>query len=205
MQPTHEEPPVAAQSTSRRDSPSFRGSSEDSSLSVPCIPSPDITRSSVESVSERVYDGENDSQSGSIYPSRSTDGHLSGQHPGDADPVEVPRVISTHPPAKLKLMLPTPDVMQVVTYKPPALQVFKAKHVPRGCSPGPVSVPRNRNSLKRNISDSKPPISIVSSFLPPAIPPELRVPLSFLGKENLQVQFSEADATDLDMKLCVLE
>ena len=46
-------------------------------------------------------------------------------------------------------------------------------------------------------------ISISPSFLHTSIPPGLRLNLSFLGEENLQVRTSETDATDTDMKSCV--
>ena len=58
--------------------------------------------------------------------------------------------------------------------------------------------PARGNSFENDIS---PSISIISSFLPPRIPPEPRIPLSFLGEENLQV--SDASTTDLDMRWCV--
>lgn len=52
--------------------------------------------------------------------------------------------------------------------------------------------------------DAIPSAHCLPSFLNPSIPPDLRVILSFLGEENLQVQTSETDATDTDMKSCVL-
>ena len=200
----HETPPPTIRPKRRpspRDSPSLRATSEDSTLSAPCIPS-DTTNILTEIIPESVYDDEDDSQSGDVHPLRSTYGHLTGQKLGDADPVKIPPVISTHPPTKSKPTPPTFDATRVMTYQPPTLQVVK---VPRRRSPGVVSVRRIRSPLERRISLENPSVSIVSSFLLPTIPPEPRIPLSFLGKENLQVQFSETDATDLDMKLCVLE
>ena len=52
--------------------------------------------------------------------------------------------------------------------------------------------------------DAIPPIFVPPSFLHQPIPPNLWVNLSFLGEENLQVRLSESDATDTDMKSCVL-
>jgi len=76
--------------------------------------------------------------------------------------------------------------------------------IPPRTSSGLVLV--RRNSLGQRISlDSNPSISIASSFIPPIIPPEPRIPLSFLGEEKLQVQYSETEATDLDLRLCVPE
>jgi len=71
-------------------------------------------------------------------------------------------------------------------------------------APGLIIV--RRNPFEQRISlDSNPSISIISSFLRPTIPSEPWIPLSFLGEEKLQVQFCEAGATDLDMKLCVFD
>ena len=182
---------------SPRNSPSLRAESEDSSLSIPYIPSSDTTCIIAESIPESVYDGESDSQPGVI--------HLSEYRPEDEDPVEVPIVISTHASPKPKPAPITSDATQVVAYQPSALRMIKVDHVPHGPPQGLVSVRRNRYPLGRCTSlDSNQSISIISSFPPPTIPPEPRIPLSFLGKENLQVQFSETDATDLDMGLCVL-
>ena len=52
--------------------------------------------------------------------------------------------------------------------------------------------------------DAIPPVFVLPSFLRPPILPNLRVNLSFLGEENLQVRLSESDTTDTDMKSCVL-
>jgi hypothetical protein len=49
-----------------------------------------------------------------------------------------------------------------------------------------------------------PSISALPSFLHPSIPYYLRVPLTLLGEENLQVQTSsDIDTTDIDMRSCV--
>ena len=83
----------------------------------------------------------------------------------------------------------------------PATQVFRADQVPHG-----ELVLAHRNPLEQCV----PPDTSQSTFtipsLPlPTIPSQLRTPLSHLGKEKLQVQFSETAATDLDMKSYVLE
>ena len=52
--------------------------------------------------------------------------------------------------------------------------------------------------------DEIPSISVLPSFLHPPIPPYLRIPLSLLGEENLQIRRSGIDATDTDMKSYVL-
>jgi hypothetical protein len=156
------------------------------------------------SISECVYDDEKRSHPAGIYLKRRTDGHLSGQHLGGADPVEIPTVISTHSPAESNPIPSTSNATRVVTYEPSSPQAFRADQVPHGHSSGVVLA--RRNSFERQIPlDSNPSISIFSSFLPSTIPPELRIPLSFLGGERLQVQTFEIDAIDLDMRWCVLE
>ncbi|KAF9643480.1 hypothetical protein BDM02DRAFT_3191569 [Thelephora ganbajun] len=83
-----------------------------------------------------------------------------------------------------------------VTDEPSALQ-----QVPHGRPSGLVVV--RRNSFEQRISiDTNPSISILSSFFLPTIPPEPWIPLSFLGEDKLQVQVSDVDATDLDMRSC---
>ena len=157
-----------------------------------------------ERIPQCVYNDENLSQPMDIRFLHSTDVHLLGQH-GGADPVEASTVISTCSPAWLT---PMPSTwVGITTYEPPALQAFrtfKADQVPHEHSSG--LGPARRNSFERVPLDSNPPISILSSFLPPTIPPEPRIlPLSFLGGEKLQVQFSKIDAMDLDMRWYVLE
>ena len=76
---------------------------------------------------------------------------------------------------------------------------FVELSIPDGCT--------SRNILAHYRSSSTiggiPRISISPSFFHPSIPPDLRVNLSFLGEEHLQVRTSEIDATDIDMKSCV--
>ena len=154
-------------------------------------------------ISECVYDNENDPQSADVYPSNSADDHPSGQHLGGADLVEIPTVTSARSSAELNLIHSTSDTTRVVIHEPPALQVFRTDRVPHGRSLGPAPV--RRSSFEQHISlNLNLSISVVSSFLLPTLPPELRIPLSFLGEEKLQVQFSETDVTDLDMRGCVL-
>ena len=94
--------------------------------------------------------------------------------------------------------------MHTVTYESSALQKFRTIRVPRGRSSGLTLV--RRNPFERHVlPDPKSPIPIVSPFALPTIPPELRTPLSYPGEERLKVQFSETDATDLDMRSYVLE
>ena len=104
------------------------------------------------------------------------------------------------PAAEPDLPPPTSDATQVATYELAALQTFEAVQVLRGHSPG--LVPFRRNSPELHLSpDTNPSISVIPSFLLPKIPPELRIPLSFLGEERLQI--SDADMTDIDMRSCV--
>ena len=135
--------------------------------------------------SECVYDGTYPQSVGTRH-SHNPDGLLPGKRLG-SDSVEIPTVISTF------------DANRAQVHQPATLRVSKlrADQAPR--PPGLVLV--RRNSFEQRISlDSNPSISIVSSFMPPTIPPEPWIPLSFLEEERLQVQFHEADATDSDMK-----
>ena len=103
-------------------------------------------------------------------------------------------------PAEPDLSPLTSDVTQVATYELATLQTFEAVQVLRGYSS--ELVPFRRIPPKRHPSpDTNPSISIISSFLPPTIPPELQIPLLFLGEERLQV--SDADTTGIDMRWCV--
>lgn len=147
-----------------------------------------------------MYDSEIHPQSAGMYSSHHTDGHLSGRNRKIADPVDTPTAVYARSTAGLKRMSPTSNATHVVTYEPSTLPKFKADRVPHGRPPGLVVV--RRNSFERY---SNPSISIASSFLHSTIPPELRIPLSFLGKEKLQVQTSETVATDLDMRSYVLK
>ena len=104
------------------------------------------------------------------------------------------------PPAALNLQPSTSDATQVTSYELTALQAFETVQVPRGRSSR--LVPFRSNSPERHLSSDKNSyISIISSLLLPEIPPELHIPLSFLGEEKLQV--SDADTTDVDMRSCV--
>ena len=98
---------------------------------------------------------------------------------------------------------------------------FYAKLTPAHFTPVHIATDeRNRTSGQRDVlahcrpsrtgissgqhTDGTPFVSVLPSFLHPSIPPDLRVNLSFLGEENLQVRSPEVDATDTDMKSCVL-
>ena len=129
----------------------------------------------------------------------SADDRQSGQHPGDAEPHKIPTVISIGSPVELNPAVSDEAVTQVVAYEPTALRTFVADRAPHGRSSGLTLV--LRNSFEQRIPlDSNPSISIFSSLLPSTIPVEPWISLSFLGEEKLQVQFSETDATDLDMR-----
>ena len=126
--------------------------------------------------SECVYD-EKDPQSAGTYHLHNLDGRLSWKCIGDTDPAAAPKEISAAP------------------------RTLKAEKSSR---PSGLTFAR-RNSFEQSIPlNSNPSISIISSFLHPIIPSEPWIPLSFLGEEKLQLQFNESGATDLDMKLCVL-
>ena len=138
-----------------------------------------------------------------IRPSHNTDGHPSGQDLGSADPLKVPPLISTGLPARLSPTPSTSDATRVVTYKLSAPQVFEADQVLYGHPSGRALV--HGSAFEQPISlGSDPVVYTPSSFPLLTNPPELRIPLSFLGEEKLQVQFSEIDVTDLDMRGCVL-
>jgi hypothetical protein len=163
-------------------------------------------------VSECIYDNEKRPQLTGTYPSHWTDGRPSVQQPRGSDPIEVPRSILYYSPsdgafadvpwsARLDGIPSTSfDATRVVTNEPAALQyAFGTDRVPRG-----ELVLARRNQLGQRVSpDTSPSISTVPSFFLPTIPREQWIPLSFLGEERLQVQFSEGAATDLDIKSCV--
>ena len=156
-----------------------------------------------DSTSERACNDEEDPESEGIVPLFGTDDPISGQHLGSVDPVEIPTTIPAHPPTPLD---PTPstDTTWVVADELPDLRVLAAGRFPRGPSSGLVLV--HRNSFGRRISlDSNSSIPIASSSMPPTILPEQRIPLPSLGERKLSVQFSEIEATDLDLRLCVLD
>ena len=158
-----------------------------------------------ERISECVYHDQKTPQSAKIVrPSHGADDHQSGKHFGDVDPLKIPTIISFDSPAELSSTTSTSDDTWAVADEPIDLRTFEADRVPHGHSSGFALV--RRNSFERDIPrDSNPSISIFSSFSPSIIPPEPWIPLSFLGEERLQVQFSETDVTDLDMRSYVPE
>jgi len=149
-----------------------------------------------ERISECVYHDQENPQSADIRSSQGTEDHQ--------DPLSVPTIISIGSPAELSPITSTFDVTRAVGYEPTVPRTFEVDQAQHGHSSG-LSLVR-RNSFERDIPwDSNPSISIFSSFLPSEIPPQPWIPLSFLGEEKLQVQFSEIDATDLDMRSYVSE
>jgi hypothetical protein len=174
---------------------------------------PCTTCISAKTVSECAYNNERRLRQDGTYPSHAANSHLSGQRPGSPDPVEIPTTTPSHSLgdgafgdaqslAKLDLISPTSsDATWAVTDEPVAPQVLGDDQVPHE-----ELVLVRRTPLEQRVSsDPNPSTFTLSSFPPPTIPPELWMPLSFLGEEKLQVQFSETAATDLDMKSCVLE
>ena len=155
--------------------------------------------------SECIYEDEKHPRSASTRLSNSANRDLSGRQPGDADSAETtPSPIDgasadVLPPAKLKLKWSVIDSTQPATDEPGPSQ----PQVPRSCSPGSIIVHR-RPPDQHTSQDTSPYIAILP-FLPSTIPPEPWIPLSFLGEENLKVQVSDIDATDLDMRSCVLD
>jgi hypothetical protein len=163
-------------------------------------------------VSECVYDDGKHPQPADMDASHRADGRLSWQQPIGPHLVETPAATPSHPlsdgtfadvrlPAELDRIPFTFDSTWAVTNEPATRRVLGADQVLHG-----ELVLARGNPLEQCV----PPDTSQSTFtipsLPlPTIPPELRTPLSHLGKENLQVQFSETAATDLDMKSCVLE
>jgi len=99
--------------------------------------------------------------------------------------------------AKLNLTYPISVSMWLVADEPCA-----SHQAPQSCSPGPVPIRGNSPELRIS-QDTTSPIDIISS-LPPIISPEPWIPLSFLAPEKLQVQISDDDVSDLDMRSCVL-
>jgi hypothetical protein len=164
-------------------------------------------------VSECVYDNEKHSQIASTFPSLRADGRLPEQRPRGPGPVEIPTATPSHSlddgvfadapsPTKLdRIPSTSSDVSRVVTNEPAPQQMFEADQVPHG----ELVLVRGDPPEQCVSLDTSPSVLSVPSFFLPTIPPELRIPLSFLGKERLQVQMSDTTATDLDMKSCVLE
>ena len=152
-----------------------------------------------------TYDDEQGPYPVGVRPLHSADSRLPGSQLGDADPVEISTPSTDGvftdmlSPARLNLIRFVPDSTWVVTDGPSASQ-----QVPHSHSSGLVLVHRNSNSPEQCISPDTSP-SIHTIFLPPTIPPEPWVPLPFLGAEKSQIQISDIDATDLDMRSCVLE
>ena len=69
----------------------------------------------------------------------------------------------------------------------------------------PARFGHNESASSLSLSVAPSSISVISSLLPPTIPPEPQVPLSLLEAERLQVQISVMTAGDLDMRRFVLE
>ena len=139
---------------------------------------PCTTCTLADSTSACIYDDEEGPQWGGIVPSLSSDDPILGQLLGKVDAAEIPTTMPTHLAAPLG---PTPstDTTRMMADEPPDLWVFMVGRVPPGPSSGFVLVPGN--SFGRRISlDSNPSISIASSFIPPTIPPEPWISLSFL-------------------------
>lgn len=163
-------------------------------------------------ISACVYDDEKCLQSTSASPLHRTDGHLSGERPTGPDPVEIPTVTPSHPlsggvfvdvslSTKLDRMPSTSsDAAWVATNEPTVQDASGADQVLHG-----ELVLARENLFQQCVPpDTSPSTFAVPSFLR-TIPPELWMPLSFLGEGKLQVQISDEAATDLDMKWCVLE
>jgi len=164
---------------------------------------PCTTCTRADSTSKCIYNDEDTELEGTVPLFGTNNSITLGQRTESVDPVEVPTTTSTYPLAPLD---PTPstDTTRVVTDGPPDLGVFAVDGVPHGPSSGLVLVCRNKFGQRISL-DSNPSISIASFFIPPTIPPEPWISLSSVGEEKLQVQVSETDVTDLDLRLCVLD
>ena len=164
---------------------------------------PCTTCTMAKNVSECIYDDKKWPQSAGVYPSDCTDDQRSGQDSGGAGPDVNPTSTPIRSPSESNLS-PTSDVAHAAIHESSALETLRADRIPHGHPTGLVLL--RKNPFERRLSlGSIPPISIASSFSPQTIPPELWIPLSFLGEERLQVQFSEKDTTDLDLRSCVSE
>jgi hypothetical protein len=168
---------------------------------------------SARTVLECVYDTEKRPRRAGAYPSHTTDSYPSGKRLRSPDLVEVPTTTPSHSLsdnlfgdaqvlAESSLMSPTPsDATWAATDEPVAPQVPGDDQVPHG-----ELVLVHRNPLKQRVSlDTSQSIFTIPSCFLPTVPPEPWIPLSFLGEERLQVQFSDTAATELDMRSCVLE
>ena len=174
---------------------------------------PCTTCISANTVSECVYNKEKRSQPAGTYPPHVANGHQPEQRSGDLGPVEIPTAPPSHSlsdgafadvssPTKLdRIPSTSSDATWVVTNFPTSHQVFGSDQAPHEEL---VLVHRDPSEQYLSLDASSPVFTVLSSFLQ-TIPPEPRIPLSFLGEERLRVQSSDTAATDLDMKWCGLE
>jgi hypothetical protein len=157
-------------------------------------------------VSVCVYNNERCLRPASMYSSRRADARLPGQRPTGPDPLEVLTTAPSHSlsndtfsdTSSLAKLDRIPSTSSDATWidEPAVQQADRVLH-------GDLILVR-RNPLERYIpSETSPSTFTVPSFFQPTIPPELRIPLSPLGEEKLQVQLSETEAADLVMTACV--
>jgi len=159
-----------------------------------------------ERISECVYHDQENPQPADTRSSHGTEDHQSGRRFGGVAQLKIHTIISICSPAELSSTTSPSDITQAVGYEPTVLRTPEVDQAQHGHSSGLSLV--CRNLFEQNIPwDSNLSISIFSSFpsLSSVIPPQPWIPLSFLGDEKLQVQFSEIDATDLDMRSYVPE
>jgi hypothetical protein len=136
-----------------------------------------------------------------VYPSFNDEGYPAGF--AGADPVEFSALAlikdafsDAASPAESTLTRSTSDSMQSATdVDEPSIR----QEVPVRRQSELVRFHRSPPERRASV-DAIPSVSILPSFLYPSIPPNPWIPLSFLGDDNLQVQISEADATDMDMR-----
>lgn len=157
---------------------------------------------------ECVYDDQRFSYPAGLDSLCDAEGSSAGQKPEDTESVDRPthalddgKFVGTLSHfTELTPTYPTLDSMKMATDKneTPDPQCAVARHR------SSRTVDRTLREKYTESVDTVPSISVHPSFLFPSIPPDLQVNLSFLGEENLQVRMSEADATDRDMKSCVL-
>ena len=163
--------------------------------------------------SKCVYNHKKRLQRAGTYPSHRADGRPPRRPPRGLGPPEIPAIAPSHSlsdgvfasvpsPAKSdRIPSTSSDAMWAATNEPAVGQVFGTDEPPHG-----ELVLACRDPLEQRFSlGTSPSIFTVPPFFLPTIPPEPWIPLSFLGEERVQVQFSEAAATDLDMKWCVVE
>ena len=168
---------------------------------------------STNTVSECVYNKEKRSQPAGTYPSHVANGHLPEQRSGDPGPVEIPTAPPSHslsdgvftdvasPPKLDRIPSASSNATWVMTDLPTSQQEFGSDQAPREEL---VLVHRDPSKQYISLDASSPVFTVLSSFLQ-TIPPEPRIPLSFLGEERLRVQSSDTATTDLDMKWCGLK